>query len=543
MPKGFSKELIVVILAAIIGFSPIFSADFMHYDDPEYVISNPYIKKFNAQNLQEIFSGKATILYVPLTICSYFIDEVIGGEKAGTFHIINLIIHLLNCVLLYNLLQHFNLKRALNFIILVFFTVNPVLTESVCWITERKDVLYVFFLFLSAIFYLKAQNSNSSVSYFLSIFLFLLSCLSKPMAITFPVILGIYYWANKSLDKVKILKIIPFFLISILFGCIAFISIKNNSTGKINIDGYNVFQKSFLFISEIGYYFTKELIPVKLSLFHLFPKKSELFSVNLIALFLLGLVILFLMYRYKTNKIHLGILVAWIAMLLPVLQIIPNTHSYVSERYFYLTLIFPVIFLLLQIEAKITPIGLQYLGYGLLIIFTGMTYSQSKKWKNSEVMFKHEIEMDKNNHMALNNLGYYYNGISKYNIAIPYLKQALTLDSTNAYYLNNYAWALSATGKNDDAVGYFRKAIGTKNNFFQAHNNLGICYYSMGEKAEAFKEFKEAEKINKGHPEILYNLGAYYLQEKDLTKAKEYLSLSAERGHKKARELLVKRAL
>ncbi len=534
--------LLIILIITIIAYSPILQADFIYYDDPEYVINNPYIKKFTLENVIDIFKAKATILYVPLTICSYYIDQFLFSGRATGFHLTNLIIHLLNIILIFKLLDLLKVRNELIFLILIFFGLNPLNTESVCWITERKDVLYMFFFLFSAIYYIKYLQNKFFKFYFVSFVFFIFSCLAKPMAITLPVILLIYtYFSERKIKMATIIKLVPFFLISFITSVISYFCIKNNSTGKLNISDYSFFQKGYLFISEVGYYFSKTFVPIKLSLFHFFPKATDLFTTGpLILFFFIGMSVLTSLYLLRKKKLVLSLILIWLILLLPILQIVPNTHSYVSDRYFYLSCVFPPLILFSIFEKAMSIKTLQNISIALLLCFSYLTFSHVKNWKNSETMFKYELNLNPNNGMANNNIGYYYNSLAKFKIANQFLKKAVASDSSNAYYLNNYAWSLAGSGKTDSSIIYFNKAIFRKKNYMEAHNNLGICYYTIGKSQEALREFKMAEKINNSHPEVLYNIGAYYLKENNNEIAKDYLIKAKTRGHNGAANLIRK---
>ena len=137
-----------IVVMCVIAFLPVFKADFVYYDDPEYILGNQFIKKISLANIASIFMGKATLLYVPLTLISYMIEISLFGDKPFSFHFINLALHIVNCLLLFKILQRLNIKNSFIILfILMFFSVSPLVTESVCWATERKDVPLLLILF------------------------------------------------------------------------------------------------------------------------------------------------------------------------------------------------------------------------------------------------------------------------------------------------------------------------------------------------------------------------------------------------------------
>ncbi|MCK7460644.1 MAG: hypothetical protein MZU84_00410 [Sphingobacterium sp.] len=79
------------------------------------------------------------------------------------------------------------------FFVAAIFGVHPMHVESVAWISERKDLLYSFF-FLSGLISLdltlqecrQRKAAGHIYGIHLQSVLFILSCLSKAMAVSFP---------------------------------------------------------------------------------------------------------------------------------------------------------------------------------------------------------------------------------------------------------------------------------------------------------------------------------------------------------------------
>jgi len=547
-----TKRNITLAIAGIclIAFYPVFTSDFINYDDPEYVLNNHYIRSFSFENIKYIFLGRTTDLYVPLTVFSYMIEYSMFGENAKVFHGVNLILHIINAVLLLNILIRLNLKYIyLLGITLVFFAISPLVTESVCWITERKDVLYCLFYFLAILQFLHYIQTKHLKYLVVCLVFFVLACLSKPMAISLPVLLSLYLIYTNTKEKNLFsqfkaqLPLLPFYGISLVSAVITTYSLSSLGTVTANIKNYNVIEKTGLVISELGYYFTKPFFPFHQQLFHLFPEKQVLFSSENILLFLvIGLVVMgSIAYHFfmKKNKLIGFLFLAWLVFLLPVLQIYSNTHSYVSERYFYVSIIFPVIivFLLLQ-SLNIKKTFYQFSLIILIVVFTVFTFKRSAVWKNSKTLFEDELKKDPKNPLVLNNLGYYYNSKSEFMKAEPLLKAAAEIDSDNASYLTNYGWALAATKQTDSAIVYLQKAIDINPNYGEALNNIGICYMQKHEPEKAADYFKKAYAAEPDNKDVLFNLGLYYFQSNQKEKGFPLLKKAYELGNKKALKYL-----
>ncbi len=529
----------------IISFFPVFKAGFVNYDDPEYVTNNSYIKKFTVQNVKAIFEGKATILYVPLTVFTYMIEYKLFGENAKVFHAVNLLLHIINCLLLLQILLRLQIKNGhFIWLILLFFSINPLVTESVCWITERKDVLYCLFYFLAVIKYLDFQKTNNYKYLVIAFVWFILSCFSKPMAVSLPVIFMLYsVYKAKKIEIKSVMLLIPFFIVSFIFSIVSVVFIKTNAPITGSITQYSVIEKLTLFFSELGYYFLKPFLPFNQKFINLFPEKGTLFANSSIMVFALLSLILFAIIAYlvfnKKNKLFGLLFLCWIIFLLPVLQVYPNTHSYVSERYFYVSIIFPVALLCISLQYfNLSSTTFKAIIPLYFFCFIFLTFKRSTVWKDSKTLFEQELKVDSDNTYALNNLGHYYNTKKEFATAIPFLQKAAVLDSISPLVLNNYAWALAGIGKTDSAIVYFNKAIARKNNFPEALSNLGICYIKINNNEKAFYNFNKAYQLSPNNNEVLYNLGAYYLKVGQKEKARPLIHRAYELGNKSAGKYL-----
>src|SRR5438876_892916 len=85
----------VLLLITFAAFFPSLKAGFVNLDDNEYVVNNPLIK--NAGNLKQLLITPVQGNYHPVTMFSLFINYIISGGNAWSYHLFNLLVHLVNC--------------------------------------------------------------------------------------------------------------------------------------------------------------------------------------------------------------------------------------------------------------------------------------------------------------------------------------------------------------------------------------------------------------------------------------------------------------
>jgi hypothetical protein len=124
-----------------------------------------------------------------MTDCQLF------GLNSGSHHIVNVVFHLANIILLFFLLCNLTGAVWRSAFVAAFFALHPIHVESVAWCAERKDVLSAMFWMISLICYAGYVKQSKLIHYFLALFAFVLGLMAKPMLVTLPLVLLLLdYW-------------------------------------------------------------------------------------------------------------------------------------------------------------------------------------------------------------------------------------------------------------------------------------------------------------------------------------------------------------
>ena len=180
------------------------------WDSQRYLsVYQDHISQLNFENIKWMATSLEFSNWHPLTWFSWAIDyQIYGGLNAAGYHFSNNLLHAFNGLILFALmLMVFGLTSPSSatfairkdnpallaaFLAALLFIVHPQHVESVAWVAERKDLLCQLFLLLSLIAYIKYVTSGEEPGkgwFNLTLAMFFLAVLSKPMAVTFPVIL------------------------------------------------------------------------------------------------------------------------------------------------------------------------------------------------------------------------------------------------------------------------------------------------------------------------------------------------------------------
>ncbi|MHC4856169.1 MAG: tetratricopeptide repeat protein, partial [Planctomycetota bacterium] len=241
-PGGGTAALVGAVLAMVTlaAYWPVLGADFVNYDDPDYVTENPHVLGgLTLDGVTWAFTmDSETANWHPLTFLSHMLDCELFGKNAGLHHLTNLIIHTASAVVLLWVLTSMTGQLWPSAFVAAAFALHPLHVESVAWVAERKDVLSGLFWMLTMACYLRYTRTGGRGSYGLTMVVFALGLMAKPMLVTLPfVLLLLDYWPLKRFDltspadrfgKVRSLVVekIPFFALTGVSCIVTFIAQK-----------------------------------------------------------------------------------------------------------------------------------------------------------------------------------------------------------------------------------------------------------------------------------------------------------------------------
>ena len=127
--------------------------------------------------------------WIPLTWMSLMLDATLYGTWPGGHHLVNVLLHAANVLLVFAVLLKATGKTGQSAFVAALFAVHPLHVESVAWIAERKDVLSLFFGLAALYAYVGYAQKPGRARLALSIVCYLCSLLSKQTLVTLPFVL------------------------------------------------------------------------------------------------------------------------------------------------------------------------------------------------------------------------------------------------------------------------------------------------------------------------------------------------------------------
>ena len=544
--------LALIILISAISFLPVFQNGLLEFDDNVYIKDNPLVHSINLKN---IFSGIVEGNYHPITILTLAIEYHFFGLDATGYHAVNLLLHLLNVVLVFYAIFLLSGKAVVALVASLLFGVHPMHVESVAWAAELKDLLYSFFFLGAYIFYIKYLKNKERKYYFFALLLFLVSLLSKAMAVSLPLVLILTdYFKGRKIDKETLLEKAPFFLLAIVFGIVAIFAQKSADYAELSTV---LTLPQRLVFASYGFvtYLVKLLFPFNLSAFYPYPTNADGIYMPvhyyLYVLAFIGMAA-YIIYSHRfTKKLIFGMGFFTLTILL-VLQLLPVGKAIMADRYTY-----------------ISSIGIFYLaGEGLLwlwnknlklyavsllslftIIFSVQTYARCGIWKDNMTLWNDIIgkdpavaeayykgyffKNDKNGETIMpkapelksGNVEEYFQRASEFSSqgrneeAINDLNKAVELKPDDPVAYNRRGIVFVRMNRTDEAIRDFSKAIDLKSDYAESYNNRGIVFFNGGKYGEAVDDFNKAIALRPDYALAYNNRGNVFFEEKKYKEA------------------------
>jgi len=203
---------LALTILTVITFWSLKDCGFIHFDDDLYVYENDYVQSgLNANIIGQAFSFSSELEkkcgWAPLTWLSLMLDYQIFGLNPHAYHLMNLLFHLMNTVLLFLIFHRMTKKLWPSAFIACLFAIHPLHVESVAWIADRKDVLSTFFCMLTMGAYSYYVEHPGFRRYFFVLLFFVLGLMAKSMLVTLPfVLLLLDYWPLQRFQEITGIK-------------------------------------------------------------------------------------------------------------------------------------------------------------------------------------------------------------------------------------------------------------------------------------------------------------------------------------------------
>jgi len=493
---------LVLALGTFAVFRGVLNCDFLYFDDQEYVVTNDHIKAgLTAQTVKWAFTSACAANWHPLTWLSHILDCRLFGLNPKWHHSVNLFFHIVNTLLLFLVFKDMTGAFWQSAFVAALFALHPLHVESVAWVAERKDVLSTLFWLLTMTAYLRYVRRHNLIWYMVTLFLFALGLMAKPMLVTLPfVLLLLDYWPLERLNRQAVFEKTPFFALSAASSLVTFLV--QRAAGVVA--GSELLPLKFRAANAvISYtqYIAKMLWPNRLAT--VYPYHTDNLSVWRTAVAVLLLIAASILAVRSAAK-HKYLLTGWLwflGTLVPVIGLVQVGCQAMADRYSYIPLTGLFVIIAWGVPEALSKwryrnIILSVSAAIILLVLSICTYLQICYWRNSIVLFEHTLAVTENNAAVHNHLGYALYKMGRTSEAIEHYNQALRINPSSAIIQNNLGMALESQGKADEAISHYIAATQIRPNFPDGYYNTAHLLASKGKLSEAADYYRQALKFN-----------------------------------------------
>jgi len=518
--KLFALISLVLALGTLVLYWPITQQPFVQFDDEQYIVGNPHVTSgLNATNFVWAFTTSEQANWHPLTWLSHQLDCNLFGLNAGGHHLVNLLCHIANTLLLFVFLRGATGALWRSAFVAALFAWHPLHVESVAWASERKDVLCAFFWLLTLLAYTEYAKSGerkfeirgpwsrfhlpSSIYYLLSLFCCACGLMSKPMAVTLPCILllldlwplnriagfqtptanpGIACCQPVCLVRLGLEKV-PFFALA-MAGSLATYFVQS---GAGAVSAIAVRERLANAVLAYARYTAKLFWPTDLAIIYPHPRHWPTWlALGAVAVLLVWTFLC--VYSWRKSPFlaigwfwFLGALVPTIGLIQVGAQAMADRYTYLPSIGLFIVVTWGAAELVSARGGKILLIGL---GSAVLLGCAGATSCELKLWNDSITLFRHAIEVTTDNYAAENCLGKAYEKLG-----------------------------------DPRALACYQLSVKTEPRFPYAQFNLAMALLERGQTAEAIQHLEIAGALEPRDADIQYDLGIYFSQHSSWTNA------------------------
>lgn len=549
--------IIFIALACAAVFGRVLGGAMLEYDDRYHVADNPHFAQIDANSFTHFWRAPYGNLYIPVAYNVFALEvaatRALTGEQRTNridpmlLHAVKVALHAVNASLVFLLLRRIVRATGPALAGALLFALHPLQVESVAWISETRGLLAAMFGLAAVLALFGAVGAGTrrpirlAACSALGVVLFALALLSKPSAVTVPVVAAAALWAGGTRARTAILAVAPGLAMSVA----AVIITQRVQDAAVLGGAPALWQRPLVAADALCFYTAKLLWPTGLApdygrtpayvLDGWWPWAALALTTGA------GVIALLAACASRTAAAAVVIIVGSLA---PVLGLVTFHHqaiSTVADRYMYLSLA-GVALLAAWALASARSRFLWMAACAALPALGWLAFAQSAHWADDRMLWTHNVAVVDRCPVALNNLGRALQARGRLGEAEPLLLRSLEADPRSATVLVNLAELRLAQGRAAEAEDFYRRALDAAPGSVRAAVGLGVLLAQTGRVDAARAQFEAALALDPDHPEALNNLAVILLNRGDSAGAAALLDRALRRSPDHA-EALANRAL
>jgi Flp pilus assembly protein TadD len=492
--------------------------------------------------------------WVPLAYVSWMLDFEFFGANARGFHLINVLFHAANAVILFFLIKSMTGAVWKSALVAALFAFHPQRVESVAWIAERRDVLFTFFGLLALWAYVIYIRKPNALRYLYVLGLFALCLMSKQMLVTFPFLLLLLdHWPldryRRGKIRTLIIEKIPLLVMSLIETAISFSVVYRYSEAMSTSSTFSWSFRLFNGLTSYVSYLKQTVWPTGLAIYYPLPSDFPVWQIVISALVMSLITLVVLMQFRRRPFVVIGYL--WfLGTLLPSIVITHSVYSW-ADRYTYfpsIGLAIVVVWAMSDLVERVPRVALagRAAVVALCVFLCAASFVQVGYWRDTPTLWRRSIDVTENNWYAHSALATELMGEGKLNESVFHFEKTVVIRPQNWKAHYNLATALVLVERAEDAVRHFELAKDIQPRDSAINMNLGTLLFQLGRYDQAARHLGDLVSIVPDDSVARFRLGSALVRTGEYERAVEHLekALELDSGNQDAaRKLQQARAL
>ena len=538
--------ILLVSLASLITFQPVLGNGFVDWDDHLALRENVHFRGLGWPQLRWAWTTLHLGSYQPLGWMVYEAEYAVGGLNPRVYHLVSLLLHAANAVVLYALTVALLVRalpelaardparlRMMSALAVVLFAVHPLRTEVVAWATAQTYLPCALLALLAVLAYLQAVDAHRRPSQRLgwlaaAWLAFAGSLLSHAVSIGLPIVLvlldiyplrrlggGPGRWLGPAARRVWWEKM-PFVLLSVVFAWAA-VRARQAEHGVAAVTTSGLAARIAEACYGICFYPLKTVLPVGITVFYPRPERISLVESPYLPCLLavVGLTVVLVRLRRRWP----ALLAAWasyLVILAPNSGIVGIGQVLVADRYSYLATMGGFVLLaagLGSLRLRSARLVTGAIGAVAVVGLMALSRGQSAVWHDSLALWSHALTHGADGSLTVRcSLAAALAGAGRPQEARAHLEDAARRWPRSPLPPIGLGNVLARQGQGELAVAQFQEALRRDPDNGDARYNLGAVLYQRGRLDEAIATFSEALRRDPEKNQARRNLGAALYQ-------------------------------
>ena len=520
---------LLILLCAGWAFAPAIHGGWI-WDDDLYVTANPMLR--HAAGLWAIWFAPTGVNHFPITSTVEWVQWHLWQNDPAGYHLCNIALHVLSAFLVWRLLGKLGVRLA--WLGGLLFAVHPLVTESVVWVAELKNVLSLPLLLLAACAYIDWEAQGGRRRYVRSLLWFLAAMLSKSTVAMFPLMLPLYAWWRRRPIRLK--PALPFLAVSLCLGAVTVWFEHHRAIDSDVVPDYSVASRIAGSGAAVAFYLGKCVWPTGLLPMYPSWQMSAPSPAQFLPWLAVGALIVWLWTKRETwgrpGLLGLGWMLINLAPVLGLVRMSYQRIAWVADHFAYVPLIGAVGLVAAGASSAVARLTASArnralaAGLAVAVILACCCQRYAGQFRDHETLWTYTLRQNPNAWLAENDLAFALQEKGQLEAAIGHYRQALRLNPGSA--LANYSLGntLARSGRIPEAIACYEKAVQLRPGYAEAHDNLGNALFRVGRGDEAIAQFETAIRLKPDYAAAQNNLGTTLAQLGRVPEAIQHLEIA-----------------